>query len=145
MQLSGRIDRIDVNQRTGEVMIFDYKTSDALREPNRSHRRQDAWIDLQLPLYRHLALALGVEGPAALGYVVLPKDTSQTGALVADWTEGELAEADRVAENVVRGVWAERFWPPITPAPDLFEEFAAICLDGQFTDPEALPLEGGLR
>ncbi len=30
--LRGRIDRIDVNQASGEIMVFDYKTSDTAKD-----------------------------------------------------------------------------------------------------------------
>ena len=132
MRLRGRIDRIDVNRKTGQVVIFDYKTSDSPRDPDRAHRQAGRWIDLQLPLYRHLAAGLGITGPVGLGYIVLPKDTTKTGQLLAEWTGEELAEADGVAEGVIRDVWAERFWPPASPAPALLEEFGAITMEGQF-------------
>jgi hypothetical protein len=63
---------------------------------------------------------------------VLPKDTSKTGEVWAEWSETELREADAVAEKVVRGVRGEVFWPATAPAPDFFDEFAAICLEGRF-------------
>lgn len=132
MLLVGRIDRIDVNLHTGQRVLLDYKTSDSPKDPERSHRRQGEWADLQLPLYRHLAASLGIDGPVRLGYLVLPKDTSKTGDLLAEWTDKELENADRAAEAVIRSVRAERFWPPVTPPPALFAEFSAICLEGQF-------------
>jgi RecB family exonuclease len=132
MGLRGRIDRIDVHQGTGQRAIFDYKTSDNRKDPDHAHRRKDEWVDLQLPLYRHLAVALDITGPVRLGYIVLPKDTSKTGEVWAEWSETELREADAVAEKVVRGVRGEVFWPATAPAPDFFDEFAAICLEGRF-------------
>jgi RecB family exonuclease len=132
MQLRGRIDRIDLNRRSGRLVIFDYKTADNPRDPDRTHRQAGQWVDLQLPLYRHLAARLDISGPIGLGYIVLPKDTARTGELLAEWTEEQLAEADGVAQGVIRDVWAERFWPPATPAPALLAEFGAICLEGQF-------------
>lgn len=131
MLLRGRIDRIDVNQRTGVHAIFDYKSSNSPETPDKAHRNKDGWIDLQLPLYRHLAAGMGIDGPLQLGYIVLPKDTKRVQGLLAEWTEEDLREADRRAEEVIRGIRAEAFWPPATPAPAWFEEFAAICQDGQ--------------
>ena len=132
MLLRGRIDRIDLNPTTGKRIIFDYKSSDASRTPDQTHRRKGEWIDLQLPLYRHLARGMGIAGPVELGYIVLPKDPAKVGHLLAGWTEDELRAADRTAEEVVRHVRAEIFWPPASPPPAFSEEFAAICGDQHF-------------
>lgn len=129
MALRGRIDRIDVNEHMGMRAIFDYKSSNRAEPPDKTHRQQGQWVDLQLPLYRHLAKGMGVTGPFQLGYIALPKDTTQVGELLADWTEEDLADADRAAEDVVRRIWAEQFWPPTSPPPRWFEEFAGICQD----------------
>ena len=131
MILRGRIDRIDFNESTGEYLLFDYKTSDSPRTPEKTHRDKNGWIDLQLPLYRHLAGAIGIEGPIQLGYIVLPKDTGKTGPLLAEWSDGDFRSAIDVAENVVRSVRAERFWPPASPPPAFSQQFAAICRDNQ--------------
>jgi len=131
--LRGRIDRIDVHQATGRRIVLDYKTADRGETPERSHRRpKTGWIDLQLPLYRHLARALGIEGPVALGYIVLPKDVGRLGLLAAEWTDDDLADADETARRVVRDIRAGKFWPPADPPPAFCEEFSAICQDGQF-------------
>ena len=132
MGLRGRIDRIDVHEATGRRIVFDYKTSDSAKTPEQVHRAKDEWVDLQLPLYRHLVRGLGIEGPVEVGYIVLPKDTSKAGHLLAEWTDDDFASADRAAEEVIRGVRAEKFWPPAVPPPAFSEEFAAICQDGQF-------------
>ncbi len=132
MELRGRIDRIDFNPATGERIVFDYKTSEKAKEPEKTHRKQGEWIDLQLPLYRHLVAGLGVGGPVRLAYIALPRDTSKVGPLPAEWTEADLAEADAAAAEVVRGVRAGAFWPPTTPPPAFSEELAPICQDGQY-------------
>ena len=95
--LTGRMDRIDVHRITGERVILDYKSSDAGQLPRDTHQTRDKWIDLQLPLYRHLAATLGIVGPVRLGYVLLPKDTSATGFVFADWSPEELTRADDCA------------------------------------------------
>lgn len=130
--LRGRIDRIDRHEASGEHVVFDYKTGDLPRSPDKAHRRNQEWIDLQLPLYRHLVRSLAIETPLKLGYIVLPKDLSKAGEQIADWTDDELAAADRTAEEVVRGIRAEKFWPPAEAPPEFCEEFAAICHDNQF-------------
>ena len=132
MYLRGRIDRIDVNEATGRRMILDYKTSDTLKTPDQAHRRAGEWTDLQLPLYRHLAVGMGVEGAAELGYLVLPKNVNRVGLEKADWNDDELRDADRVAEEVIAKVRAEDFWPPTDPPPAFSEEFAAVCQDDRF-------------
>ncbi|MEN6406665.1 MAG: PD-(D/E)XK nuclease family protein [Thermoguttaceae bacterium] len=132
MGLRGRIDRIDVHRDDGRRMIIDYKTSDTTDTPERAHRRNGQWIDLQLPLYRHLVRWLEIVEPVELAYVVLPKNTAATGLLPSDWTAADLDDADRTAAEVVRGVRAERFWPPAKEPPGFSEDFAPICLDGQF-------------
>ncbi|HEX4131856.1 MAG TPA: PD-(D/E)XK nuclease family protein [Pirellulales bacterium] len=133
MNLVGRIDRIDFNEQTGEWAVLDYKTGDAGRDPKDTHRKKDGtWIDLQLPLYRHLLQRLDLTGPLKLGYIILPKALDGVKAAFATWTEADLTSADEQAREVVRGVWAERFWPPATLPPAFSEEFAAICQDHGF-------------
>jgi RecB family exonuclease len=130
MYLRGRIDRIDVH-RNGKRVIFDYKFSDRAMAPERTHRRKGEWVDLQLPLYRHLVAGLGITGPVDLGYIVLPKDTSRIGPILAEWSDADLGDADRTAEAVVRNVRAGNFPRSLIPPP-FSEVFAAICQDGQF-------------
>ncbi len=130
--LRGRIDRIDVHRDTGERVILDYKSSDSGKAPEKVHQRAGQWIDLQLPLYRHLAGSLDITGPVRLGYVLLPKDITNVDFCLAEWTADDLAAADEVARNVVRDIRAELFWPPTDPPPDFSEEFASICQDGVF-------------
>ncbi len=132
MGLRGRIDRIDVNDETGERIIFDYKSSDTGKTPDQTHRRRGEWVDLQLPLYRQLASSLGISGAIQLGYILLPKDVSRVKFCTADWTDQDLSDADDVARDVVRGVRRQDFWPPADPPPDYSEQFAPICQDGVF-------------
>jgi len=130
--LRGRIDRIDIHRETGRRAILDYKSSDSPRSPEKAHQRGERWIDLQLPLYRHLARSLGITGPVELGYVLLPKDVDKIEFCMAEWTEDQLEAADEVARDVVSNIWKGLFWPPTEPAPDFSEEFASICQDGVF-------------
>lgn len=131
--LIGRIDRIDINDR-GEAIVFDYKSSNKAATPEENHRKKGEWIDLQLPLYRHLAAALGVEGPMQLGYIGIPEETSKTGARLAQWTEGDLQEADATAYDVIRRIRCGEFWPP-NELNDPYDEYADICLEGVFERP----------
>jgi len=124
--IRGRIDRIDFNARTGQWVILDYKTGDSGQHPERVHRRYKQWIDLQLPLYRHLAKPLQVTGDVQLGYVVIPRDTNEVGALLANWSEEELLEADAVVRDTARKILDEEFWQEIDRK--LFpNEFDGIC------------------
>jgi ATP-dependent helicase/nuclease subunit B len=116
LTLTGRIDRIDHHRASGAWAVLDYKTGDTAESPEKTHRRGRAekeWIDLQLPLYRHLAASVaGADGlpliPAAaldrlaLGYVWLPRDLQKVGAILAQWTPVDLAEADEAARRAVR-------------------------------------------
>lgn len=129
-KLLGRIDRIDVHVETGQFAILDYKSGDAGYEPDRTHRAAGEWIDLQLPLYRHLVGGLHLEGPVRLGYVLLPKDVRKVAFEIAPWSPEELAGADHVARDVIRRLRREEFWPPTDPPPPFSEVFAAICQDG---------------
>jgi len=144
MYLRGRIDRIDRHQETGELFIFDYKTSDAGDSPEKQHRKKGQWVDLQLPLYRHLLNAippteLGLsdaseltDAAVQLGYITLPKSAEKAGHLPAEWSDADLAEADEVAAAVVRSVRGQTpFWPPAEVPPSFSDDFAYICRDGQ--------------
>ena len=135
--LRGRIDRIDYHEASSTLAVLDYKSSDAGLPPQRTHRRQDEWIDLQLPLYRHLlrSAKLPLANPSncaiELGYIVLPKSTASAGLALAGWTTTELEAADERAREVVRGIRAAVFWPPASPPPDFADDVAAICQDNR--------------
>lgn len=115
--LTGRIDRIDRNAVTGDWAILDYKTGDKGELPEKTHRKGRApnkeWIDLQLPLYRHLVSLPGPAGEAPilpdldlarlrLGYVLLPRALDGVGDALADWTPEDLESADDVAREAIR-------------------------------------------
>ena len=130
MLLRGRIDRIDVHRPTGRRTVLDYKTGDSPKRPDQTHRdKEGMWIDLQLPLYRHLVRATGIDGPISLGYLALPKDRKQAGLLEAKWSQDDLEEADEVAADVIRTVRAGRFDRMAPVPPPFAEDFAAICRD----------------
>ncbi|MBM4093523.1 MAG: PD-(D/E)XK nuclease family protein, partial [Planctomycetes bacterium] len=128
--LRGRIDRIDHN--AGRWAVFDYKTSDKAETPQQTHFKSGQWIDLQLPLYRHLVTSLEIEGPVSLGYIVVPKDVAKTGELMADWDESTLAGADEAAVEVATAIARGVFWPPADPPPRIMSEFGAICQESAF-------------
>jgi hypothetical protein len=138
IKLVGRIDRIDRNEENGKYAILDYKTSESGTSPDRTHRKRGEWVDLQLPLYRHFVLPLGLREPVELGFVVLPNDPKNVDFSTADWTSAELADADTVAKSVVDKICDEIFWPPTRPAPAFSDVFAAICQDSVFDRGEAV-------
>ena len=125
--LRGRIDRID--HRDGTWAILDYKTGDTKKSPQATHVQANEWVDLQLPLYIHLAESLGLDGPLQLGYIVLPKDVSEIGVVMADWDEVALAAAHARAKDVAQRICNQEFWPPADQAPRVLTEYAAICQD----------------
>jgi ATP-dependent helicase/nuclease subunit B len=115
--LRGKIDRIDHNPNTGEWAVLDYKTGDAGKKPEETHRKgrgqNKEWVDLQLPLYRKLLAGIlndddtPVVPPAdqdqvQLGYVLLPRDLEATGAAMAEWDADALEAAEEKAREVVR-------------------------------------------
>jgi RecB family exonuclease len=138
IKLEGRIDRIDIHESGGAVRIVDYKTADRAQVPDKTHRKGETWIDLQLPMYRHLwqaTLEAPPEYTVELGYFNLPKDRDQTDAATASWDDAALAAADEAARQVIRMLRDAVFWGPVYPAPDFSEDLAAICLDNVFSRP----------
>ncbi len=128
--LTGRIDRIDFNPRTGQWAIWDYKTGDTARKPHVAHiSKNRGWIDLQLPLYRHLFRALFPAGDGAptpsLGYILIPKKSDDIEFALAAFSESELADADRTAQRVVASILSRKFEP--TDEPPLFDDFSRLC------------------
>jgi hypothetical protein len=126
----------DWNAGSDTWQILDYKTSDTPTKPANAHRRQNGeWVDLQLPLYRHLAQSITVRngrtigGEVELGYVQLPKDVTETGIQIAKWSDDDLASADETAREVIRGIWRREFWPMNETVPK-YTDFGAICQDG---------------
>jgi ATP-dependent helicase/nuclease subunit B len=115
-RLTGKIDRIDRHDVTGEWAVFDYKTGERGHTPEQAHRkgRGDSaeWIDLQLPLYRHIlphvSAGDGVRvfaGPVddvRLGYITLCADSALVTGNFADWDVATLASADEAARDCVR-------------------------------------------
>lgn len=134
--LAGRIDRIDYHPGERTLSILDYKTSDTAKSPDQVHRYRGEWVDLQLPLYRHLYESIGPAVAAIpisavqLGYINLPKDPTAIGERMAGWTREELEEADEQARNVIRALREKRFWPPSETPPTYEDEYSAICQDG---------------
>jgi ATP-dependent helicase/nuclease subunit B len=131
VRLTARIDRVDRHLPSGRWAIYDYKTSEAAKPPEKTHRSRGEWIDLQLPLYRLLARSIGVAGDVQLGYLQVSPDASVMEAL-ANWTEVELADAEERARAAVREILDGRFWKTLEKPPRLSREFDPICQEGVF-------------
>ena len=131
MLLHGRIDRIDRNKTTNELIIWDYKTGKS--ESPKGHLKKGEWVNFQLPLYHHL---LGQHAEFAgllrygfqLGYIVLPPKTADTGDDLADWDRSMVLSAIEAARDIVRCIWNNQF-EKNSPPPKYSEAFAAICND----------------
>ena len=139
IKLSARIDRIDHHPETGRWQVLDYKTSARGRTPEESHRRAGEWVDLQLPLYRHLLGELpGIDAAAVVdvGYFNVPARVEETGIRTPTWNEADYAAADETAREVVRRVRAGIFWPANDAATRAFPEFDAICQTAAIVEDE---------
>ena len=142
--ISGIIDRVDQHEDTGDVFVWDYKTSDRGDEPEQTHYYQrTGWVDLQLPLYRHLVTELKFENqsgrPVGLGYITLPRDLNKIKFAPAHWPEQMLAEADEKAFQVIRALRQQVFYPPNPRPPKFSQDFAGICREEVL---EEAPLAG---
>ncbi len=126
MGLRGRIDRIDINDRLGCAAILDYKTGERAPELSAIRKANGEWLDLQLPLYRHLARSLDLQGRIELGYIVLPRDPAETGERLFSWDEGDLESADDTAGEVVRAVRRGEY-DELGPRPPTEGILARIC------------------
>jgi ATP-dependent helicase/nuclease subunit B len=133
--VTGIIDRIDQHE-DGRLAVWDYKTSDSGKTAMAAHMdSQGNWLDLQLPLYRHLITSVRtVPEPdqVGLGYILLPNNTSNVKFDPASWTPEQLRMADEQAWTVMRSIRAEIFWPPAIDAPQFSDATSSICQDNVF-------------
>ena len=132
--IRGKIDRVDQHEETGQVAVWDYKTSDAGKDPKSAHFKSKKWIDLQLPLYRHLLKEVSVLKDAnldnvSLGYVLLSKKLDEIAFSAADWDDSMLDYADKTAFNCIRKIRSGVFGPPAEIPPEFSQDFEGICQD----------------
>ena len=127
LPLVGRIDRIDYNARTKQWAIWDYKTSESAKNPLSVHwSKRSGWLDLQLPLYRHIAARLGVAGEPTLGYIAIPKQATDIGFHPAEFSDEQIDSADEKANDVAHRVANCEYWPDEI-GEVTFDDYARIC------------------
>lgn len=127
--LKGRVDRIDQHLQTKQWRVLDYKTSEAADKPESTHRQKDAWVDLQLPLYRLLVRALGITGDVLLGYVHLPGDLSRVGCSIASWSQTDLESAEQRTREVAAEILDLRIDRVAAGDGQRATEFSRLCQD----------------
>ena len=147
--VGGRIDRIERHEKTGQVRVLDYKTSDTAVLPREAHLRslgsdenppgwariilegrERVWTDLQLPLYRH-ALAAEFGPDVTFAYFNLPKAASETGLQAWGDFSLELQEsAMRCARGICASITAGIFWPPNEKVKTEYDDFATLFQHG---------------
>jgi hypothetical protein len=134
--LTGRLDRVDYHPGEDRYRILDYKTGNSGIGPEKKHRGSLSpdgirpWSNLQLPLYRLLAKANGINiNRLEIGYVLLPAELRETGYAGVDWTDEDFQDAQRCAEGIIRALRQEIFWPPAMP-PRYPDAYSSLCLDG---------------
>lgn len=115
--LTGRIDRVDVNERTGEWIALDYKSS---QEPFQakdhlpaSGKSKGQWKNLQLPLYRVLLRAVEPQArDLRVGIISLPAHSDATQFVApSHWTADDFSNAEQTAAEIVARVQAGEFTP----------------------------------
>lgn len=157
MNLRGRVDRVDINEQTGQGFILDYKSfksvskvfydgmKPAPEEFSKPFSPEENPDDLQLLLYRYVITNYLQNSPELfsripgfrniqrwqVGYMVLPKDVSQTGILLANWHDSDYPLAMQFAKNVAQAVRDEKFGPELLAKdrPKFTEIYSPICLD----------------
>ncbi len=129
MIVHGRIDRIDYHPREGRYAVWDYKTGDHAGKPKEAHLKANGtWTDWQLPLYGLLIKTLGIEdlSKVSFGYILLPKNPSETQFIIADFTAAQHGQAIASAKLIASKVLAGEFWPPKYKGISPFDEYGAI-------------------
>ncbi|MEM7456178.1 MAG: PD-(D/E)XK nuclease family protein [Planctomycetota bacterium] len=132
--IRGKIDRVDQHETSGQVAVWDYKTSDAGKTPAQMHLSKGEWVDLQLPLYRHLIKEVPeVEGAdlsdLTVGYILLPKSRESIGFSPFEIDKARFADADRKAFEIIEQLRQGKFWPLAEKPPMYSEDYAVICQD----------------
>jgi hypothetical protein len=119
IRLSGRVDRIDHNPKTGEWLLIDYKTGDRGAELRNVRSRDGTWKDLQLPLYRFLLPYLCTESGALdpspkpgqvvkVAYLPIPRSRDAISPLIPNWKDPDFDSAVEAARDALRFLETQR-------------------------------------
>ncbi len=116
--VNGRIDRVERNTITGEVLLLDIKTSEKESTVDQFHRPSAAggkWLSLQLPIYREgWRVSQSADDsiqPPRLGLLFI--DGAATVSLQeSKWTESDFEDADRAFRETTAAIATGAFWPP---------------------------------
>lgn len=137
--IRGKIDRVDQHEETGQVAVWDYKTTTKGPTPDQKHfaSKKKEWKDLQLPLYRYLVREVDAIAGADLdnlivGFVLLHETDSEIRFCPAESLLSMQESADDKFREIVRGLRAANFWPPNPDPPQYSDDYAAICQDNVF-------------
>ena len=131
MGIRGRLDRIDRHESSGQWAILDYKTHGHRPEKKHLDPATGQWIDLQLPLYRRMIAFLGIDAApqdVGLGYFNVSEKEDETGVHLAEFSESQFDQANRLIEDCIRRIWSGCF--EISPQPVQFDDYAMICQTG---------------
>lgn len=136
MQLSGKIDRIDVHERRGESILWDYKSGTVKKQVSQSHLigvsarsvipahlvdddrlfwtdekgKTQRWTNLQLPLYAAAGLT---PQPPMVGYIRI--GDSRDDVAFSPWEgfhQGIADAASACAHWLIEKIDQRQFWPP---------------------------------
>jgi len=126
--ITGKIDRID-KHTDGQVQVLDYKTGSITAE--KAHGTKDEWRDLQLPIYRRLAVVLGYPlEKIKTGYIRVGSKENSITFNLPQWDDVQLQCADDYILDIVEQVKACNFnQEPVSPAPRFSEDLSWICQD----------------
>ena len=114
--LKGRIDRIDRDEKNGDVVIWDYKTSKTETDPSKDRTAAGEWVDFQLPLYHHILRTTGMatEGKIRVGYLYLSRDRTIKPKSI-QWEKADIDGAVHRAEEIIQELATKNFEPPDPP------------------------------
>ena len=136
--VTGTIDRIEQNRRTGRWRISDYKTGDKPEKPGSVHGKPGKFKDLQLPLYYWLAEPLhgGQLENVELGYITVSKEESSD--LFAKYSFGEVERdsAMQCAAEVVDAI-AQRKFEGLPKRAPLDRSLAYLCGFGLLSEEDS--------
>lgn len=130
--ITASLDRVEVNEFTGQRRILDYKTYAKPKRPDETHfdtrpgddeyawsahhynGKDCRWKELQLPIYRALAEFEWPEDGLApyVGYLLLPERLEESGLEEFILGDGDFKSAMTCAEGVLENISRGVFWPP---------------------------------